>query len=479
MDVSQLDKYRWQIARDTSSGMHVPGIVYSDEILMRKVLQDKSLQQVANAATLPGIVEASLAMPDIHYGYGLPIGGVVATRVSDGVVTPGGVGFDINCGVRLLTTQLEAPAIKKQISNLLQSLYNNIPCGVGSRGRLKLSRKELRRVLQKGSRWAIQNGYGLAEELDRTEEKGAFEETDPDLVSPKAMDRGSQQLGTLGSGNHFAEIQVVDTIYEKNIATAFGLHEGQITVMIHSGSRGLGHQVCTDFLSVMGTATKKYGIKIPDRQLACAPLSSVEGKQYLLAMRCAANYAWANRQIMAHWARETFMKILGLSPRDLGMISLYDVAHNIVKIETFTIKGKKQKLAVHRKGATRAYPAHHNAVGEYFKAHGQPVIIPGDMGTHSFVLVGTEKALEQTFGSTCHGAGRVLSRKAAIKKAKGRIIQQELEQKGIMVLAKGRQTLAEEMPEAYKDISRVVDVVHNCGLSKKVARLTPLGVIKG
>lgn len=479
VNVKKIDQFRWFLEKDESKGMRVPGIIYSDDVLIKDVLNDQCLKQVMNAATLPGVVKASMAMPDIHFGYGLPIGGVLATRVSDGVVTPGGVGFDINCGVRLLTSRIEANTITKKIDTLLHGIYNKIPCGVGSTGTINLSDRELKHVLSKGSKWAIENGYGLPEELENTEENGSFSETDPSLVSQKALDRGKKQLGTLGSGNHFAEIQIVDTIYNKTVADAFGLYKGHLAFMIHSGSRGLGHQICTDFLSVMGKATRKYGIEIPDRQLACAPLLSDEGQQYLLAMRCAANYAWTNRQIMTHWARETFLHVLDCSPVDLQMKTLYDVAHNIVKIEEFKVDNKVQKVAVHRKGATRAFPPDHPEVATAFRAYGQPVIIPGDMGTCSFVLAGTQKAFDDTFGSTCHGAGRVLSRKAAIKKARGRSIKREMENRGIAILAKGRDTLAEEMPEAYKDINRVADIVHNCGISQKVARLKPLAVIKG
>ncbi|MBN2382509.1 RtcB family protein [bacterium] len=479
MDIQKIDRYRWRIEIDRNKGMRVPGIVYSDDTLIKDVINDQSLTQVANAATLPGIVHASLAMPDIHFGYGLPIGGVIATRITDGVVTPGGVGFDINCGVRLLTSRLELNSIRNKIPDLIAGLYHAIPCGVGSSGKLNLSPRELKRVLQIGSRWAVEQGLGLNEECERTEEMGSFDDADPDLVSTKALDRGKNQLGTLGSGNHFVEIQEIDQIYDQRTAEAFGLFKGQMTVMIHSGSRGLGHQVCTDFLAVMGKATRTHGITIPDRQLACAPVTSREGQDYIRAMHCAANFAWANRQIMAHWARETFMRVLNIPPRDLAMITLYDVAHNIVKIENCVVQGKNIKLAVHRKGATRAFPPGHPEVTPEFRPQGQPVIIPGDMGTHSYVLVGTTRALEETFGSTCHGAGRVLSRSAAIKKARGRSIRKELEKIGVSVMAKGHETLAEEMPEAYKDIDRVIDVVHNCGLSLKVARMKPIGVIKG
>jgi tRNA-splicing ligase RtcB len=365
------------------------------------------------------------------------------------------------------------------MKDLVGVLYNEIPSGVGSKGKIRLGPEEERRLLQKGARWAVDNGYGDARDLEHMESGGCIDGADPDLISHKAYERGRAQQGTLGSGNHFLEVQYVDEIYDENAATALGLFRNQMTVMIHTGSRGFGHQVCTDFLEVMERAVAKYRIELPDRELACAPFESPEAKDYLAAMRAAANYAWANRQCIMHWARETFLKVLSTTPRDLGMSLVYDVAHNIAKVEDHTVNGKKMKLVVHRKGATRAFPPGHPELPEAYRKTGQPVLIPGDMGRASFVLMGTEKAMQDTFGSTCHGAGRVMSRHQAIRQAKGRAIWREMEDRGIIVKSAGRETLAEEMSEAYKDVSNVVDVVHNAGISKKVARLRPMGVVKG
>ncbi len=365
------------------------------------------------------------------------------------------------------------------MKDLVGVLYNEIPSGVGSKGKIRLSEENERRLLLKGARWAVEQGYGEAADLERIESGGCIEGSDPDMISKKAYERGRAQQGTLGSGNHFLEIQYVDEIYDEKVANALGLFMEQVTVMIHTGSRGFGHQVCTDFLEVMERAVKKYNIELPDKELACAPYNSQEAKDYLSAMRAAANYAWANRQCIMHWAREAFLRFFNTSPRGIGMSLIYDVAHNIAKIEDHIVNGKKMKLIVHRKGATRAFPPGHPELPETYKSIGQPVLIPGDMGRASFVLIGTEKAMQETFGSTCHGAGRVLSRHQAIKKAKGRAIWREMEDKGIIVRSAGRETLAEEMSEAYKDISNVVDVVHKAGISRKVARLRPLGVVKG
>jgi len=475
----RLDDYRWQVPQDYKPGMRVPGIVYSNDTLMEQIKKDTSIEQLANAAMLPGIVKGSLAMPDMHFGYGLPIGGVVATRMEDGVITPGGVGFDINCGVRVLKTNLNKIDIKDRLRALIDGLYAGIPTGVGARGALKLSQTEFDRMLVKGARWAVEKGYGSAEDLDHIEAGGCIEGADPDKISNKAYERGKGQLGTLGSGNHFGEVQYVERIFDAQAANVLGLWEGQVTLMIHTGSRGFGHQVCTDYLAVMERAVKKYGIDLPDRQLACAPIGSGEGRDYLGAMRAAANFGFTNRQMIMHWAKETFMRVLGLSPRDLGMSLIYDVAHNIVKFEEHIVDGKKMTLAVHRKGATRAFPPGHPETPAVYREIGQPVLIPGDMGTHSYILVGTEKGMQETFGSTCHGAGRVMSRAAAVKACRGRAIERELEDMGIIARYTGRDALKEEVPEAYKDIDQVVDVVHNAGIAKRVARLKPMGVIKG
>lgn len=476
--VQKLDDYRWLLPQEYKPGMRVPGIIYADELLMEAIMKDLSLEQVANGAFLPGIVKASFAMPDIHQGYGLPVGGVVATDVRDGVLSPGAVGYDINCGVRLLRTELTHEEVRPKLRELVLALFHEIPTGVGSRGRIRLSKREAEALLYKGAAWAVERGYGEAADLACIESGGRFVDADPDAVSHKAFERGSSQLGTLGSGNHFLEVQTVAEIYDPLAALAMGLFEGQVTVMIHTGSRGLGHQVCTDYLVEMERAVVKYGIELPDRQLACTPWSSPEARQYLGAMRAAANFAWTNRQCLAHWTREVFLKVFGIAPKGLGLATVYDVAHNIVKVEEHDVDGKRLKLAVHRKGATRAFPPGHSELPAHYQAIGQPVLIPGDMGRASFVLVGTG-AMEQTFGSTCHGAGRVMSRHAAIRAAKGRAIHRELEDQGIIVKASSRESLAEEMPDAYKDATQVVTVVHRAGLSKMVARLRPMGVIKG
>ncbi len=478
--IEKLDDYRWLVPQDYKPGMRVPGIIYASDALMENIKKDESVEQVANAAMLPGIVKASLAMPDMHFGYGLPIGGVVATDAKkDGVITPGGVGFDINCGVRMLRTNLSRADVKDKIPAVVEGLYAAIPTGVGARGELRLSQTDFDRMLVKGARWAVEKGYGSAEDIDRIEADGCIQGADPDKISERAYERGKGQLGTLGSGNHFAEIQYVQKIFDEKAASVLGLFEGQITLMIHTGSRGFGHQVCTDYLKVMEASVRKYGFDLPDRQLACAPIDSPEGRDYLAAMRAAANFGFVNRQMIMHWARETFLHVLGLSPRELGMALIYDVAHNIVKFEEHEVDGKKMTLAVHRKGATRAFPPHHPETPMLYKDIGQPVIIPGDMGTYSYILVGTERGMKETFGSACHGAGRVMSRAAAVKACRGRAIERELEDIGVIARYTGRDALKEEIPEAYKDIDQVVDVVHNAGIAKRVAKLKPIGVIKG
>jgi tRNA-splicing ligase RtcB len=475
--IEKIDEWRYLIPK--SGKMRVPGLVFSSARLMPKIRDDQSLVQVVHVATLPGIVNYSLAMPDIHWGYGFPIGGVAAFRKEDGIVSPGGVGYDINCGVRLMTTALTARDMKPRIKELVIALFKNIPTGVGSRGSIRLSAKEQKKVALEGASWAVKKGLGSKEDLERTEDHGVLEAADPEAVSERAYKRGHDELGTLGSGNHFLEIQAVEEIYDQEIARAFNLFEGQLTVLIHSGSRGFGHQICDDFLKEMGSQVRGLGFDLPDRQLACAPLTSSIGQRYLAAMACAANYAWANRQIIMHWTRETFEKVLGFSPGELRMELLYDVCHNIAKIEKHKVNKKEITLCVHRKGATRSLPPGHPDVPEIYRGVGQPVLIPGDMGTHSYILAGSPQALKETFGSTCHGAGRMLSRKQSIKVAKGRAINRELEDKGIYVLSRGKTTLKEEIPEAYKDISLVVEAVHMAGLAKRVARLRPLGVIKG
>lgn len=478
--LKNVGKYRWLIPRSYKPGMRTDGLIFASDKLLEKIREDQAPEQVANVAFLPGIQGKSLAMPDIHWGYGFPIGGVAAMSVEDGVISPGGVGYDINCGVRLLRTDLERKDVEPKMQEIIDALFRDIPSGVGSEGRIRLNEQELREVMKKGAKWAVDRGYGWHEDIEVTEENGCLEGADPSAVSDKAIKRGRPQIGTLGSGNHFLEIQVVDEIYEPEIARIFGIdHEGQVTVMIHSGSRGLGYQICDDYLVVMQQAMRKYNISVPDRQLACAPVRSPEGQRYFAAMACAANYAWANRQAMAHWTREAFSHVFGKGPQGLGMRQVYDVAHNIAKFEEHEIDGVRKKVVVHRKGATRAFSPNHPDVPAQYRAVGQPVIIPGDMGRYSFLLVGTEQAMKETFGSTCHGAGRVLSRKAAMKESRGADIQQELSEKGIIVKAASRGTLAEEAPEAYKDVSLVVETAHETGISHKVARMRPLGVIKG
>lgn len=476
----RIDDYRWEIPTTHKSGMKVPGLVYASPAMIEYIQQDESLEQVANVAFLPGIVKRSLAMPDIHWGYGFPIGGVAATRVTDGVVSPGGVGYDINCGVRLLRTDLMKSDVLPHISPLIERLFRNVPSGVGSKGRIRPPKGHLQRLLTEGARWAVKHGFGTNDDLEATEDGGCIEGADPAAVSDRALTRGLPQAGSLGSGNHFLEIQSVQEIYDGEAASAMGIErEGQILVLIHTGSRGLGHQVCTDYLKTMERAVMKYGISLPDRQLACAPVESTEGQQYLAAMRCAANYAWCNRQHIAHWVREAFAEVFGGNSDRLGMRQVYDVAHNIAKIETHVVDGKKTTLCVHRKGATRAFPPGHPDLSPQYRTIGQPVLIPGDMGRYSYVAVGTARAMEETFGSTCHGAGRLLSRGAARKAAKGYDVAAALQQRSILIRTGDVAALSEEASHAYKDVTDVIDVVHGAGISRMVAKAEPLGVIKG
>ena len=478
--LEKIDDYRWRIPKSYKAGMRVPGIIYADEDMVKQIRQEQAPEQVANVAFLPGIVDYSLAMPDIHWGYGFPIGGVAAMKVDDGVVSPGGVGFDINCGVRLLRTNLTQEEVYPKIKELIDALYAGVPSGVGSKGKIRLRGKELDEVLVKGSRWAVEKGYGRPEDLGTTEENGEMTKADPATVSSRAKERGLPQLGTLGSGNHFLEVALVDEIYEPDIARDMGINElGQVMLYVHCGSRGLGHQVADDYIKQMVSAMTKYGIELPDRQLACSPVKSPEGQAYLSAMRCAANYAWANRQCIAHWVREAFCRVLGKSEADAGLELIYDVCHNIAKIEEYDVNGRKQTLCVHRKGATRAFPAGHPDVPRKYSRIGQPVLIPGDMGRVSYVLVGTEQAMKETFGSTCHGAGRVQSRSAAKRHLRGRDVLEALQARGITIRTGSLPGLAEEASEAYKDVTSVVGVTHSAGISKIVARTKPMGVIKG
>jgi tRNA-splicing ligase RtcB len=491
--LERIDDTRLRIPKSYNPKMRVDGIIYSDSSLLEDIKQDQAPEQVANVATLPGIVGQSMAMPDIHWGYGFPIGGVAAFELGEGVVSPGGVGYDINCGVRLLRTKLaRADLTQPVLEKLVRAIYENVPSGVGSKGKIRISQAEVAQVLTRGARWAIEKGYGTEEDLEYTEEHGAMAGADLTGVSARALERGMPQLGTLGAGNHFLEIQEVAEVYDLGAARDLGIAEGQITVMIHTGSRGLGYQICDDNVKTLGAVSKKYGIELVDRQLACAPIESPEGKRYFGAMVCAANYAWANRQAIAHWVREAFGQVLGLSLERLGMGQVYDVAHNIAKIETHAVGKDCVKVCVHRKGATRAFgPAKpgsgtqcHNQTGSHalpsrYRHLGQPVLIPGDMGTSSYLLLGTEKAEMETFGSACHGAGRVWSRTRALKETERRNVAEELRAKGIMVMAASREVLREEVPDAYKDVDKVVDVCTRAGICRKVARMRPLGVVKG
>jgi tRNA-splicing ligase RtcB len=478
-NLQPINQYLWEIP--VQGQMKVPGRIYTSRKMIEKYLQnDESVKQVVNVAQLPGIQKYSLAMPDIHWGYGFPIGGVAATDFDEGVISPGGVGYDINCGIRLISTGLNYEQAGKRIKKLIDNLFKNIPTGVGSSGAIrKQSPKEIKKILQKGAAWAVEHGLGEKQDLERTEENGCLTQADPDVVSNRAIERGQDQAGTLGSGNHFLEVQMVDTIFDEDVAEVFGLYKGQITVSIHSGSRGLGYQVCDDYLKILVKAIPQYGIQLPDKQLACAPLQSKEGRDYLGAMAAAANFAWNNRQIIMALARESFIETFSISKKDLDFQLVYDVCHNVAKIEQHEIDGKMKKVCVHRKGATRAFPPGDVKIPPKYRKVGQPVLIPGDMGRYSFVAVGTHQAMEETFGSTCHGAGRVQSRHQALKFGKGKDLIGELQKKGIVIQAKGRKTIAEEMPYAYKDVAEVVDVMHHAGISKKVARLRPLGVIKG
>lgn len=474
----RLDNSRLILPVEYKEGMVVPGIIYANPEL-EALIEQKAIEQVACVASLPGIVGYSLAMPDIHAGYGFPIGGVAAFDIDRGVISPGGVGYDINCGVRLIRSNIVKDEILPLIKETVAGLYNAIPSGLGTKGSIRLTKKELLQVLDIGARWAVGRGSGREEDLLKIESNGCMEDVYTDCVSEKAIERGLNQLGTLGSGNHFLEIQYVDKIFDEKAAAQFGLFLNQVTIMIHTGSRGLGHQICTDYISVMAQASHKYGIRLLDRELVCAPFKSQEAGNYFSAMKAAANYAWANRQIIMDAACEAVMRTLGISPKNAGFELVYDVAHNIAKIEKHTFKGRKLELIVHRKGATRAFPPGHSELPPVYKDTGQPVLIPGDMGRASYVLAGSQVSMDETFGSTCHGAGRVMSRHQALKMAKGRSIFNEMEHKGIFLMASDKRTIGEEMSEAYKDVSKVIDVVEASGLCKKVARLKPIGVVKG
>jgi tRNA-splicing ligase RtcB len=478
--LNRLDENIWEIPKSFRPGMNVPGRIYADESLIQKMGEDLTLPQCVNVAHLPGILKHSITMPDGHQGYGFPIGGVAAFDAETGIIAPGGIGYDINCGIRLLLTNLEKKDVAPKLQQLVGNLFEIVPSGLGSKGGIRLDTRQLDDVLDRGVQWAVEKGYGWEDDARHCEEGGRMRDADHTKVSQHAKGRGSGQLGTLGSGNHFLEVEVVEKIYDPIAAKTFGLsHEGQVVVMVHSGSRGLGHQVCSDFLHVMERAVSKYNIKIPDRELACAPASSPEAIEYFAAMSAACNYAWVNRQCIAHWTREAFSRTFNASPEHLGMHLVYDVAHNLAKREVHLVEGKKKTLFVHRKGATRAFPAGREEIPQEYRSVGQPVIIPGSMGTASYLLVGGPKSLELSWGSTAHGAGRFMSREGAVRKYWGSDVKRELESRGIIVKAADIRVMAEEAPGAYKDVDKVAEVSHNLGIATLVARMVPMGVTKG
>ncbi|MBU8934528.1 MAG: RtcB family protein [candidate division Zixibacteria bacterium] len=474
------EQFKSNVLKQHGLRMNVPGLVYCDEKMIETIRADDALYQVTNVATLPGIVSHSIAMPDIHHGYGFAIGAVAAFDADEGIISPGGVGYDINCGVRLLRSDLTADDIRSRVPKLVDTMFANVPSGVGSTSRLRLSNQEMDDVLANGARWIVANGYGSKDDLDVMEEGGGIEGADPSLISDSARKRGSNQLGTLGAGNHFLEIQRVDEIYDPETAAAFGITAtGQVTIMIHTGSRGCGHQICTDYLEAMRAARKKYGIRLPDPQLVCAPASSPEAQRYFSAMKAAANYAWANRQMITHQVRQSFEAVLKQSAERLGLDLIYDLAHNMAKLEEHEVEGRLRHLYVHRKGATRAFGPGHPEIPQRYRHVGQPVLIPGDMGTASYLLVGTELGMRETFGSSCHGAGRRMSRHASVRRHRANEVFAHLKDKGIYLQAKSKRVVAEEAPGAYKDIDNVVEITHRAGIARKVARMTPMGVVKG
>ena len=473
-DINKIDDNIYEVPIGYRPGMRVPGRIFVSEAL-RAMVEPGTIDQVANVANLPGIVKYSMAMPDAYLGYGFPIGGVAAFQEDGGIISPGGVGFDINCGVRLLRTDLDSKLVQPLINTLIDALFEAIPSGLGATGRLQASDQQLTEAFTSGSKWAVEQGYGVEADVTHCEENGQMEGADPAQVSAKARKRGRPQLGTLGSGNHFLEIQRVEEIFDEEKAKQFGLFKGQITIMIHCGSRGAGHQICTDHLEVLNQAVKKYNIEIPDKQLACAPLGSPEAERYFGGMVCAANYAWANRHIIAHWTREVFERYFPEASLDL----VYDVAHNVAKIEEHDVDGKRMRLYVHRKGATRAFGPSRREVPATYRSVGQPVLIPGSMGTASYVLCGNDNALNVSFGSACHGAGRVMSRSRATRLFNGKDVKAALNLQGIVVKATSPAMLAEEAPQVYKPSGDVVDVVHNLRIATKVAKLVPIGVSKG
>ncbi len=477
VELKKINAFTWEIPLDRREGMLVPGRIYANEALLKKMRSDRTLEQCRNVACLPGIQRYSVTLPDGHEGYGFPIGGVAAFSLDDGVISPGGIGYDINCGVRILSTPFSHEEVGSRLKELLDTLFRLIPCGVGAKSKMKISVQELDRVLVEGVEWAIEKGFGYPEDSERLEENGRMEGADPSAVSERAKQRGRPQLGTLGAGNHFLEIQMVDKIYDPETAKVFGLPgEGGVTVMIHTGSRGLGHEVCGDYIRILERAAKKYNIRPKDRELVYAPWGSREAEKYFSAMACAVNYAFANRHMVMHWVREAFKKIFG-SGEELKLI--YGVCHNIGKIEEHEVNGKRMKLIVHRKGATRAFPPGRPEIPQPYREAGQPVIIPGSMGTASYILVGTREGEKLAFASTAHGAGRTMSRRKAVRMFRGSEVASRLAGRGIIVKAASIKVVAEETPEAYKDIDLVAEVSHRAGLARKVARLVPLGVVKG
>ncbi|MCS3923724.1 RtcB family protein [Methanosalsum natronophilum] len=476
--VKKIDDNTWEVPKEYKPFMRVPGKIFVSENMLRS-MERETIDQVANVSALPGIQKHSLAMPDAHLGYGFPIGGVAAFDSEEGVISPGGVGFDINCGVRLIRTNLHVDEVRPVISELIKNIFQEIPSGLGSKSRIRVNDNELDNVFLQGARWAVEQGYGVESDVEHCEGNGMIEGADPSQVSSKARKRGKPQLGTLGSGNHFLEIQYIDNVYDEKAAQAYGLEEGQVTFMVHCGSRGAGHQICTDHLRTLSQSVNKYGIQLPDKQLACAPTTSPEAQNYFKAMACAANYAWANRQIIMHWTREVFAKTFKTDIDSLEMDLVYDVAHNIAKLEEHIVDGTKKKLYVHRKGATRAFPPGHSEVPQQYRAIGQPVLLPGSMGTPSFVLHGTQQGMDTTFGSACHGSGRAMSRKKAKGAYKGEDVKRNLAAMGIHVEAMNPAVIAEEAPEVYKKSSDVVNVVHDSGIAQKVVRMVPMGVAKG
>lgn len=478
-DFNKISDFEWEIPSNYRSDMRVPVRIFSTRKMLEQSLSDLSVEQAINAATLPGVVGSVVVMPDMHQGYGFPIGGVAATDFSTGVISPGGIGYDINCGVRLLASQIPYESIKDQIQSLVIALDQHCPSGVGSEGGIHLSLKELDEVCEGGSQWAMKNGYATQQDLRRTEENGCISGANAKKLSERAKKRGLPQLGTLGSGNHFIEIDLIEEVLDEETAGIFGLQQGNIAVMIHCGSRGLGHQVCSDSVQSFQKTIHKYGIKIPDRELVCAPLNSQEGQDYLAAMRAAANYAFCNRQVLAHLARKAFEQVLAGKVKNWQLHQVYDIAHNIGKIEDHMVDGKLRKVCVHRKGATRAFGPGSSGIPDEFSKTGQPVLVPGSMGTSSWVLAGTKTSMERSFGSSCHGAGRVMSRQKAKKSIRGDQLKMDLEKKGIYIQAGSMSGLAEEAPGAYKDVDQVIEAVSGAGLARKIARLVPLAVVKG